>query len=690
MRPPRPERWEGTGFRPDIQGMRAIAVTLVLLSHAGFTFASGGYVGVDVFFVLSGFLITSLLIKEVFDTGTISLADFFSRRARRILPAAGIVLIATVVASWLWFPVTRLEAVMQDAFTVIVYAVNFRFIIEQTEYLNADQMPSPFQQYWSLAVEEQFYLVWPLLLLCLLVMAKRAPRRALNMGVGVVLVVFVLSLITSVLVTESSPTAAFYAPHTRAWELAGGALLAMTLPYWKRTPKSLAAVLGVIGLVAVLASALLYTDRTPFPGYTALLPVCGTMLLIIAGTAPGGNLVSSMLSTAPFQFVGKISYSLYLWHWPVLILAPLALGVEPSLSLNVILLTGTFALSQFSYAYIETPIRTAAPLKKHPFYGIAAGVACSFLGLAMILVLTIGFPKAPHSSGPTDLTAIEEFDERSDFEQRLVDGLEIDEAPSDLVPELASIEDDKPAVYYNGCHLGFDEVELPEGCWSGGADADTTVVLFGDSHAAQWFPAFDAIAEENGWALLTRTKSSCTPVSVAVLDTQENPYGACDDWRREVFAEMAEIKPDLVVVTTSDNTKLAQETTGDGGALWEEGWATTLAEITPHARNVVTLNDTPLATGMPAPECIAINQNSVGDCYEDPYIIAHTERRYAAQVAQEDAGVISIDTESWFCFRSQCPIIVENVLVYRDGNHMTTVYAKSLAGLLEKALPQDL
>ncbi|GAB3993644.1 hypothetical protein GCM10029992_05860 [Glycomyces albus] len=320
--PPAPERWEGTGFRPDIQGLRAVAVTLVLLSHAGFAFASGGYVGVDVFFVISGFLITSLLVKELFDTGGISLAGFFSRRARRILPAATVVTVASVVGVWLWFPITRFEEVMRDAFTVVTYVVNYRFVVESNEYLNADQMPSPFQQYWSLAVEEQFYLLWPLLLLALLVWCKRIPRKAVNAAIALTVTIFVLSLIASVLVTESSRSTAYYATHTRAWELAAGALLALTLPTWKKIPQAVAFLLGLAGLAAIAAAAYAYDGQTAFPGYTALLPVAGTMLLIAAGTGKGANHVSALLSTGPFQLVGKLSYSLYLWHWPVLILFP--------------------------------------------------------------------------------------------------------------------------------------------------------------------------------------------------------------------------------------------------------------------------------------------------------------------------------------------------------------------------------
>ncbi|NUQ88738.1 MAG: acyltransferase, partial [Glycomyces artemisiae] len=388
------ESWPGLGFRPDVQGLRAVAVGLVLLSHAGFPGAAGGYVGVDVFFVLSGFLITSLLVKEVFTTGRISIAGFYARRARRILPAATAVTAATALGAWLFFPVTRRDAVLQDALAVVVYVVNYRFVAEQTEYLNADQMPSPFQQFWSLAVEEQFYVVWPLLLLVLLLCTGRRPRRLVTAAIIASAVIFAATLALSVTVTAASQPTAYYAAHTRAWELAAGALLALTLPSLKQTPRALAWALGIGGLAAILLSGFMFTEATPFPGYAALAPVLGTAAVIAAGSAPGRNPASALLSTAPFQFLGRISYSLYLWHWPILILAPLALGTDPSLRLNLILLAATVAVAQLSYACIEEPVRNWRPLKRD-WAGLLMGLTASAACAAAVLALVTTVPETP-------------------------------------------------------------------------------------------------------------------------------------------------------------------------------------------------------------------------------------------------------------------------------------------------------
>ena len=684
---PGPQRWEGIGFRPDIQGLRAVAVMLVLLSHAGFAFAPGGYVGVDVFFVISGFLITSLLVKELFDTGGISLAGFFSRRARRILPAATVVTVATVLGVWLWYPITRFEEVMRDAFTVVTYVVNYRFVIESNEYLNADQMPSPFQQYWSLAVEEQFYLLWPLMLLILLVMVNRIPRQALHAAIALTVAVLVLSLIASVLVTESNRSTAYYATHTRAWELAGGALLALTLPAWRRTPRFIAHLLGVAGLAAVVASAVAYDGQTAFPGYTALLPVAGTMLLIVAGTARGKNLVSSVLATGPFQFVGKISYSLYLWHWPVLILSPLALDVEPSLLFNVILLLCTFALAQLSYQYIETPIRNARFLKANHSWGLATGVACSLLAIGMIITLS----SAGTGSGgsPVDLDTVEERDDLTQLQMELREAIGAESVPEGLVPSLEAVGNDSPVVYEDGCHLEFDSVSWPENCTYGDVDSDVTVVLMGDSHAAQWFPALNAVAEDKGWKLLPRTKSSCTPVDTPIDNTiWGREYHECEQARGNIFDEIDSIQPDLVIFAGYETTEMTGRNGEAATDRWIEGWESTIERVGASAAGMVVIADT-LEASESIPDCVDAHRDTLQDCNMSiAENVREPERRERTMERQQELGVDVIDPLEWFCYEGICPVVVDGVLVYRDSNHVTTPYSRALSPLLASRLPE--
>jgi peptidoglycan/LPS O-acetylase OafA/YrhL len=603
------------------------------------------------------------------------------------------VLIATAAAAWLWLPVTRIEAVMRDAFTVIVYVVNYRFIAEQTEYLNADQMPSPFQQYWSLAVEEQFYVVWPLLLIGLLVLAKRSPRKFVTSAIGACAAIVAISLILSVFITQQSQPTAYFAAHTRAWELGAGALLALTLPTLKRTPKALAWILGIIGLGSILAAGVLYSETTPFPGYTALLPVLGTMMLIIAGSSQGPGPVSSLLGTAPFQFVGKISYSLYLWHWPVLILFPLALGAEPSMTTNIVLILAAFTLAHLTFTYVEEPIRRAKPRKHGNFVGLAIGVTCSVVGIATILALTVVFPKAGAETDqpPVDLDAVEEVQDLSEVESRLSAAIANPEVPEDLVPPLASIGDDEPIIYEGGdgsCHLGFDRTEWPDDCEFGDPDSDTVVYLVGDSHAAQWFPALEPIAEERGWKLVTRTKSSCTPVSVTVENTADNTtYTQCTTARENVFDEIDEVKPDMVVFGTSDTTSLTGIPSDETGPPWLQGWDATIDRVNDAAAEVVVFADT-IWSDEPVPDCVSLHTDDVVQCYiTEAEGIRRPERRADAIELQTELGATVVDPTGWLCYEGTCPVVVDGILVYRDTNHLTTPYVRSLTDLLAEALP---
>ena len=341
-------------FRPDLEGLRAVAVILVLLYHAQVPWVSGGYVGVDVFFVLSGFLITGLLARELAATGRVDLPAFYARRARRLLPAASVTLLVTMVASALVLPPLRVPDVAGDTVAAAFYVSNMRFAIQATDYLGSALPPSPVLHFWSLGVEEQFYLFWPALLLFASGVAFRARRVSdgLRRLAIILAITFVLSLAISLWLTDVAQPWAFFSLPARAWELALGALLA--LPAAGRwVPARAAPWLGWAGVVMVVLSGLVLDEATKFPGVAALLPTMGSALVIAAGLRAAGlspdaqataaspdaqadaspdaqadapprrNLrrfavPAAVLGLAPLRFFGRISYSLYLWHWPIL------------------------------------------------------------------------------------------------------------------------------------------------------------------------------------------------------------------------------------------------------------------------------------------------------------------------------------------------------------------------------------
>src|SRR5664280_3175580 len=358
-------------FRPDVEGLRAVAVLLVVLYHAGVPRITGGYVGVDVFFVISGFVITGLLLRERSGTGRTSILGFYARRVRRILPAATLVIVVTVVAAYLVLGVVSGNYVADDGRWAAVFLANFHFEAVGTNYLAAALPPSPLQNYWSLSVEEQFYVVYPTLFL---VVARVKGRFSLRTRMSVALgVVIVASYWLSVTQPASHPASAYFSPFTRAWELALGALVAVSTTWLKHLPAQVAALLTWAGLAAIVYSAFAFDAQTAYPGSLVAVPVVGAALIIAAGVAVPRWGAESLLGTGPAQWLGKRSYSLYLWHWPILIIAAEQVGkTNLPVGVNLLLLLVALAASMVTYRVVENPVRH---LKVPSLPSVAVGIS---------------------------------------------------------------------------------------------------------------------------------------------------------------------------------------------------------------------------------------------------------------------------------------------------------------------------
>jgi peptidoglycan/LPS O-acetylase OafA/YrhL len=378
-------------FRADIEGLRAVAVILVLLNHARLPLFSGGYVGVDVFFVISGFLITGLLLAEHEQHGQISLVGFYARRVRRILPAASVVLIATGIGSALIFGGTRAGRVADDARWATLFASNFRFIQQGTNYWASNLPASPLLHYWSLGVEEQFYLVWPT---CFVVLAFFLRNIALRKKLLVFLFTVIgASLVWSIYRTADNPTVAYFSPVPRACELATGAVLAVAEPRIAHLPRPVGSAIAVLGLVMIGLAALMYDADTQFPGYALALPVCGAALTVGGGTAAGGAGAEWLLGHEPLQWIGRHSYSIYLWHWPILVTAGGYFARDLSPIENLVLCVGALALSAVTFRWVERPIRNSRWLRARPsLVSVAVGAGLILLSIGVTAELRMRFP----------------------------------------------------------------------------------------------------------------------------------------------------------------------------------------------------------------------------------------------------------------------------------------------------------
>ncbi|MFF5293424.1 acyltransferase family protein [Paractinoplanes globisporus] len=649
------------GFRPDIEGLRAVAVLLVVAAHAGVPLLAGGYVGVDVFFVISGFLITSLLLREAERTGRISVARFYCRRAVRLLPAAAVVLVSTLVAARFLLPTVRLGEYCKDALSATGYVANLRFAAIGTDYLSADQQPSPFQHFWSLAVEEQFYLVWPLLILAAAHLWRR--RRPLA---AVLAVLVVASFALSVTETARSASWAYFGPHTRAWELGAGALVALGAARLTKIPRTLGWIgLGWIGLAAILTAAITYDDATAYPGWHAALPVAGAVAVIAAG----GN---RLLELRPMQTVGRLSYSWYLWHWPVLLIVPIGNGVAKALLALV--------LAGATYRWVENPLRHRRALRAKAWRGLSLGAALSATVAAVAVLLALLPHAVPAGARRADLrrTLATSSHAEQDLTRAIDAARRMGPLPANLTPALTKAARDRPKVWTGGCHADVPVTTAPEGCFYGDPAGTRTVVLYGDSHAAQWFPAMERLATDRHWRLVELTKSSCSAADLPLWhDTLKREYTECTAFHRSALARIGRLHPSLVVVGSSFNYRPAHPE-ADLSAQWRAAWDRTFAQLSAGGARVTAIADTPYMGGS-VPECLAepANAGHAAHCTRSLRSTVRGPEQRAVVLAH--AGVI--DPTAWFC-TDACPAVIGNLLVYRDSNHMTTTYALALAPLL--------
>jgi peptidoglycan/LPS O-acetylase OafA/YrhL len=699
-----PAHGPALAHRDDIQGLRAIAVLTVIASHASIPFMPGGFVGVDVFFVISGFLISQLLFREVERSGRISIPRFYARRARRILPASTLVIIATIIASAIWLSAVDLLTVVKDAVWATFFAANIHFAAVGTDYFAQEEPPSPLQHYWSLSVEEQFYLVWPALLLVLVLVARRRalPRRLV---VTVLVVLTGASFAWSVISTTTDPLAAYFSTTARAWELGLGALTALVATtVARRLPSSARGLLCVAGLGLIALACLVYGDQTPFPGSAAAIPVVGSALVLLAGaglvSAEDGvrqPLPVRALGVRPMRVVGDWSYSLYLWHWPVLIIAERRVGAL-GFWRTAICLVVVFVLSALTYRLVEQPFRspirfpTRKALALYPV-AVALVVGCALGGRYYSEYSSGAFGDNPavtlQNFGVQDPS---KFDLDADPTVALVQASVIAARhhmaiPSELEPDILTVRDDEPDV--GACNYEKDSREL---CPRGDPDADRSIVVFGNSHGRMWIPAFDKIGAELGYTTYYFVKPNCAAslVTVGELVPGSPPWPECDDFRAWALDQIAALHPALVVVSSSGPNPVLYDDEGnrvpkDGiDAATEQGYVDLFTRLAPIADQTVLLRDVPKSEELPD-ECLTESGNDLGDCLFKP-LAASVNDADISEAAAEESGTPVVDPTRWICWDGSCPAVVGNVLPYRDRGHLTTIYAESLADELTEAL----
>lgn len=623
------------------------------------------------FFVISGYLITRSLLQDGGKPASSFLAGFYARRMRRLLPAA----FGTLAFIFAFHAITggaETANNLQGVLASLFYVENWRLALMSVDYLGAEAAPAMTQHFWSLGIEEQYYLVWPVLILGAY-RFSRARSISTNLTIGLLaLLVFIFSYSASVSLTKQAQEYAYFATHTRVWELAAGSMLAVVpaIP----TGRMLRSVAQLVGIFLILIAAFAFDDQTAFPGYLAIIPVLGCMLLLWFGGESHAGATVRLLSTRPMTFLGDISYSLYLWHWPVLLAWQHFAGeVDGDLLAGFAVILLSLAAGTLSTLLLENPFRRLSVsgldrARRAVFAGLAASLA--FAGVAYTGLSQIGgsVQSARQAGTAGDAIDVPLSGQRGQ--------LEVTE--NELLPPLELLSKDIAEAYDKKCHLGIKETE-PGPCIYGRVDAPTRVLLLGDSHAAQWIPAFRRIVDDRDWYLESHTKSGC-PVLLTPVQRKKNEYHQCSDWGRKVVDHAVTAKPDLIVYTLSKTAKLYPE---HGHKELVAAIGDVLEALVPSDARIVVIADTPRFGKRPS-QCSDI----VNDCY--------TERDKAlegdplAEIRSQARPYGFVDMTDWICRQEQCHAVEGSMIVWRDRHHLTRTYSERLFRELARQIDRAL
>lgn len=594
---------------PQIQALRALAAILVLLFHA--SLVGGGYIGVDIFYVISGYLITGLIVREIEERSGLNFKAFYLRRIKRLLPTSFSILMVTAIVSWSLYPGTMREELGKDIFAAAIYVSNFLFAFWQMDYQNLNAIPPVVIHFWSLAVEEQFYLFWPVIVL---VAYKAGGRRNLFKVIGLITLG---SFLLSLYLTERSPIWAFYALPTRAWELGIGALLLAIPKKYK-----LSVVYPWAALALIVYASIFYTDKTPFPGTAAIAPVIGTAAAI-ASISSWPRILNYFSNLRFTQWLGEISYPLYLWHWPLLVIPMVYLGRGLHIYERALAILGTLLLADMTHRFIEQPLRHISLSPKK----IVSGAV-----IATLVATGTGLAISASANSTITLSTGESYS--------------LDEIMA------------KPQVYLDDCHVNNGET-LSGDC-TYGPDSPTKVILFGDSHAAQWMPVLEELAYKKNFQLISLTKSACPGPAVVKVETGEYKNADCSEWRKNSIARIRATKPMAVIVSGMQHFELPPGYSSRAD-WWREGEAKTFAALQGSSKHIIYIADTPHPL-RDIPSCVAAGRIDKCNTTEPSEVIF-------------SPGWQQINPTSWFCAQT-CPAVIDGVVVYRDASHISVRGAK--------------
>lgn len=633
-------------FRADVEGLRAVAILLVVCAHAGVPWLEGGFVGVDVFFVLSGYLITGLLVRELETSGHLNLTAFYARRLQRLLPGLLMTAACTAMASTVLLAPFEQIPQARSLGAAITWTSNFHFAFSNMDYFGPAADTDLFLHTWSLGVEEQFYLLWPALIFFL---QRRKSRFQQDLAALMAICMFL-----SIFLTYVAPPLGFYMVFSRGWQFALGALIFL---HFDRngisdTAPRFASIAGWLGLATILAASLILDSQSPYPGFWALLPSLGTAIVLAAGSATHDSVgANKLLAARPLQGIGRVSYAWYLWHWPTLLLGMTLLDARnPWHVVSLVLLSLAFAV--FSYCLVESPLRRSRLLRTRPRTTLLAGIFLMIAGL---------FASGAWAHLATQWT-------QSAGQIRFV-----------------KVRNDLPAIYRMECDEQYQTIRVHP-CLFGDQDAPHTAVLMGDSIAGQWFPAVAKHFDRPGWKLIVLTKSACPMVDKPIFyERLGREYTECEQWRNASIHYLQSLHPDIILFSSVPTYRYSAED-------WANGTSRVLADLAIASSHIGIFLPTPILP-FDGPACLARQHwrdrvlRIDGSCTaQEPDGQLEMVRAALARAASLHPETRLLDLDAAICPAGRCAAERDGMVVYHDNQHLTATYASTLGDQLTAAM----
>lgn len=657
---PIPAVKEPKKFRPEIEGLRAVAALLVAIYHIWLGRVSGG---VDVFFVVSGFLITASLVSRHRRLGHVNFFDYLFGLFKRLFPAAFFVLAVVTVASYFLLPSVRWSQTIDELLASALYFQNWELAVNAVDYLDAGNDKSPVQHFWAMSIQTQFYVIWFFLITLAIFWLKRSKSNDIKPKLLTIFIsVFIPSLIYSIWMTQYNQPWAYFDTFARVWEFALGGILFLTISKVRLKPV-VSTFVGWLGFLGLISVGLLLDVGGVFPGYVALWPTLAAVMILIAGENGSAYGVERVLGSKPLAKLGHLSYGFYLWHWPLLMFYYVIFdATSVSLVDGIVIILLSLALSYITTSIVERPVRTLKT--KTNYHPKVVGAILAFMLPTLVLNLTWQYKIEAEQNEQIALASSPDYPGALVFTEEHRD---IPERP--YIPYDTDIYSDRALPFWDGCHIGVPETEVVTCDYGETKKPLYKVALVGGSHSSHWHPALDTFIEDERIQLINMTKSGCR-FSTKIYDN----YTACNEWNAKIIDKIVESSVDLVV-TMAD---VAQH----NSSKVPKGYIEQFLALESHGIPVFAIRDTPFFD-REIPACLAEFGRHADECSVEREKTLPSVSNWD-ELAEKPSNVYYYDYSDYICEPDVCRPVIGNIVGYVDSNHMTKTFNETLGPLVRE------